>query len=60
MQKWEYRVVLAKSGMLKTGTNLTEQLNELGNEGWELIAVLNAGHSLGTNVNYFLLKRPKQ
>lgn len=35
MQKWEYKCV----AIVGAGESTTRQLNALGNEGWELVAV---------------------
>lgn len=51
MQKWEYKLVPSER-------DVEALLNQLGAEGWELIAI-NIGHSPGSRAMYYL-KRPKQ
>jgi hypothetical protein len=53
MQKWEYLVVAPKSRQLESGRVnwQTDTLNQLGEEGWELIAI--------NTPNWLYLKRPK-
>ena len=45
MQKWEYRIHIE--------TLSTDELNELGRQGWELVAAI----KLNTEVHYYF-KRP--
>lgn len=47
-QVWEYKVVQF------AGRSENEQLNALGAEGWELVAVI------FSNISWYYLKRPKQ
>ncbi|HEY0322069.1 MAG TPA: hypothetical protein VGC66_14005 [Pyrinomonadaceae bacterium] len=62
MQKWEYKVI--------HGTPSEHELNLLGEEGWELVAVVDGGSekaphdketfgAWGANDVYMYLKRPK-
>ncbi len=61
-QKWEYRVLRIEdrrtgntSGQRSRGSASEEKLNELGEQGWELVSVRNDGSSQPV----FYFKRPK-
>ena len=64
MMKWEYRtLVLPATGFLLGGKidaeKLTNRLNELGDEGWELVSVFDTNMLEGKTRDVFaLLKRP--
>ena len=62
-QKWEYRVLRIDdrrqsntSGARSRGSGSEAKLNELGDQGWELISVRNDG----TSEPVFYFKRPKK
>ena len=61
-QKWEYRVLRIEnrrtgntSGQRSRGSASEEKLNELGEQGWELVSVRNDG----SDQPVFYFKRPK-
>ena len=50
MENWEYKVVILQTGVIKQGKAVQEHeklLSELGEEGWELVAVVPMHVSLG-------------
>jgi hypothetical protein len=60
--KWEYKTLKYEasgffSQKIKTEP-LDEELNQLGAEGWELVAALHP--TTGATANIFLFKRPRQ
>ncbi|MED1202567.1 DUF4177 domain-containing protein [Heyndrickxia acidicola] len=63
MLKWEYRTIII-SGSAKTllrakGLNMDDQLNELGQEGWELVNMLGLGTGGSTQLGVqAVFKRP--
>lgn len=53
MQKWEYRI---EDGII--GGSILEELNKLGNEGWELASLVQPMEKDRSKVRFFF-KRPK-
>ncbi|MBR0598824.1 DUF4177 domain-containing protein [Sinanaerobacter chloroacetimidivorans] len=62
MEKWEYKtIVFDKNGLFKAKFDLDEKLNEQGEEGWELVAMVSPVSSSGMSVQMFAtLKRKKK
>lgn len=61
MEKWEYKtVVFDKNGILKTKFDLDEKLNELGNEGWELVAMVTPVSGWSMSVELFATFKRKR
>ena len=66
MMKWEYMtLVLAAKGFWLGGSidgeKLNERLNELGEEGWELVSMFDTNMAQGQTRDVFaVLKRPLQ
>jgi hypothetical protein len=68
MQKWEYRAITTKGKRVQSLTTLTYEwpvpdLSKMGEEGWELVAVVpiagfDKGNILTNELTYFF-KRPK-
>lgn len=65
-KKWEYKVI-GMDGALegRHAIDLEEKLNELGDEGWELVNVLDQvdsrwGHQPRVENNFIMLKREKE
>lgn len=50
MQQWEYKILNSRSI-----NNIEDEINKLGNQGWELVNVVSIGGS-GVDYNF---KRPK-
>lgn len=62
MQKWEYKTIdiTQMEDLSKIDPNPTEQLNDLGEEGWELISTIEGGiRKETTPTTTLILKRPK-
>lgn len=63
--KWEYKVIGMDNALeTRQAVNLEEKLNELGDEGWELVNILDQvdsrwGHEPRVECNFILLKREK-
>ena len=53
---WEYRILTDRGRM---GRVTADDLNRVGEEGWELVAVLRDPASTEPQINYYF-KRPKQ
>ena len=47
MKKWEYNVLQIQKKIFGSGVRQTEELDELGNEGWELVSVIPLHAQLG-------------
>jgi hypothetical protein len=68
VQRWQYWVVALPSNQFNRTEDMTSTLQELGNDGWELVSVVarvsgGGGHGLGgidsVYTNFFaFLKRP--
>jgi hypothetical protein len=56
---WEYKVGAATVGSLGGFASVQDQLNQLGAEGWELVAVENVGTTTPPSAIYYL-KRAKE
>ena len=54
---WEYRYIY-----MKTNTNdvdrIEQMLNEMGNQGWELASVIEAGEGHTAKIHSYFFKRP--
>lgn len=64
MTKWEYRMALVHTNHDRGEPDPVEVLNELGDEGWEAVALVPttaSRHGLGVESSNFLvlLKRPR-
>ncbi|KTG08514.1 hypothetical protein AUR64_17695 [Haloprofundus marisrubri] len=61
MQRWEYKTLRIDSGfpIFSSDTNPEVELNELGDDGWELVDTIIATGSSGTETKSLILKRPK-
>lgn len=51
--KWEYTKIVFKEIHAFMGVDYLDELNHLGNDGWELISAINT-----TSVLVFIFKRP--
>ena len=61
-EKWEYKTIaFGKSGIFKAKFDLDEILNELGNEGWELVAMVTpvSGWTMTSEELFATFKRKK-
>lgn len=62
--RWEYQTLKMKPSFWAgkvDGDELRDRLNELGAQGWELVAVLDTNMAQGsTQEIHFLFKRPKE
>jgi hypothetical protein len=65
-RRWEYRIVeLGGGGFFDGGEGPSEEeLNELGDDGWELVATLTSGEhgfgGRGSRTSALVFKRPKR
>ena len=59
--QWEYKSITYKGGgsfgITATAADVEEQMNQLGNDGWELAAAL--APPTGGTANVLIFKRPK-
>lgn len=53
MQKWEYRIVYQDNDQF-----LLKELDFVGKDGWELVAILPYGRLLSSGYYSFIFKRP--
>ncbi|WP_224335041.1 DUF4177 domain-containing protein [Haloprofundus halobius] len=62
MQRWEYKTRRIDSDLplFSSDTSPEVELNELGDEGWELVDTIIGSGSSGTETKSLILKRPKQ
>ena len=65
MTRWEYLIITAeRSGLFKSGSvdfeNVLQKIQNLGDEGWELVSTMDTNLSHGKTENVVLFfKRPK-
>jgi len=60
MTRWEYRVVNIRSEHYRLDPAAVEQMNQLGDEGWELVAMTSVNFKTGATDNIALVfKRPR-
>jgi hypothetical protein len=58
--RWEYRILNIRSESYRIKTSFTSQLDELGEEGWELVSITAINHKTGgTDHIGMVFKRPK-
>jgi hypothetical protein len=59
--RWEYRVLTSGGTLLRKVPEdwLTEHLNQLGGEGWELVSTFTTSLTGNTNSIVSILKRPR-
>ena len=55
---WEYKYVYMKTNTNDVG-KIEEMLNDLGNQGWELVSVVETGERHFAQIHGYVLKRPK-
>ncbi|MCP4664336.1 MAG: DUF4177 domain-containing protein [bacterium] len=59
MTRWEYHVINVRSESYRLDPNCAARLNELGEEGWELIGVTSVNFKSGATDNIAMVfKRP--
>jgi hypothetical protein len=58
--RWEYRVLNKRSENYRLDPNYESQLDELGDDGWELVSITAINHKVGgTEQIAMVFKRPK-
>lgn len=58
--KWEYRVINVRSENYRLDPNSAQEMNRLGEEGWELVSITAVNFKSGATDNIALVfKRPK-
>jgi hypothetical protein len=59
--RWEYRIINIRSENYRLDPNYTSQLDELGEEGWELVSITAINFKTGATDHIgMVFKRPKQ
>lgn len=58
VQRWEYRVETPWSLTGDQKFSMTEGLNKLGNEGWELVAIESSSQKAGNPPSNYIFRRP--
>src|SRR4029078_12242039 len=59
MSKWEYRIINIRSENYRLDPNAATQLNQLGEEGWELVSITSVNFKTGATDNIAMVfKRP--
>lgn len=59
--RWEYRIINIRSENYRLDPNYTSQLDELGDEGWELVSITAINFKTGATDHIgMVFKRPKQ
>lgn len=61
MTQWEYKIINIRSERYRLDPEAAPQLNELGDEGWELISITSVNFKSGATDNIAMVfKRPKE
>jgi hypothetical protein len=59
MTKWEYKIINIRSENYRLDPNSASQLNQLGEEGWELVSITSVNFKTGATDNIAMVfKRP--
>ena len=59
MSKWEYKIINIRSENYRLDPNAVTQLNDFGDEGWELVGLTSVNFKSGATDNIALVfKRP--
>jgi selenocysteine lyase/cysteine desulfurase len=60
MIQWEYRIINIRSENYRLDPAAAEELNRLGNEGWELVSISSVNFKTGATDNIAMVfKRPR-
>ncbi len=60
MTKWEYRIINIRSENYRLDPHAAEEMNRLGDEGWELVAITSVNFKTGATDNIAMVfKRPQ-
>lgn len=61
MTQWEYKIINIRSERYRLDPDAAPQLNELGDDGWELISITSVNFKSGATDNIAMVfKRPKE
>lgn len=62
MQRWEYKTIKNTKGIIvnKADSDPSGRLNELGEDGWELVESIETALGGASQTTGLVLKRPKQ
>ena len=61
MDKWEYKTLkFDGKGFFKSKFEFEEELNKLGNEGWELVSMLSPVSAYGSTTELFAIFKRKK
>jgi hypothetical protein len=59
--RWEYRIINIRSENYRLDPNYTNQLDELGEDGWELVSITAINFKTGATDHIgMVFKRPKE
>jgi selenocysteine lyase/cysteine desulfurase len=59
MSKWEYKIINIRSENYRLDPNAVTQLNQLGEDGWELVSITSVNFKTGATDNIAMVfKRP--
>ncbi len=61
MNAWQYKIINIRSENYRLDPNAAEQMNRLGQEGWELVSITSVNFKSGATDNIAMVfKRPAQ
>lgn len=59
MERWEYKIINIRSERYRLDPAAAEQMNDLGDEGWELVGLTSVNFKTGATDNIAMVfKRP--